>query len=119
MQELARRAVKRLGIREKGFFHITFISCRRMRAVNRRFLNHDRSTDVLSFRYAGEAVAGEVLIAPREAERYAKAHDIAYHRELARYVVHGLLHWLGHHDRTLKERQAMRVLEDQLLDTTP
>lgn len=112
---LARRAVRSLGIRTPGTLAITFISARKIRTLNKRFLRHDWSTDVLSFRYAGEAVVGEILIAPREARVYARAHGIPYWEELARYVVHGLLHWLGHEDRTLRQQRAMRTREDALL----
>lgn len=115
MEKLARCAARHLKIRQKGFFYITFISSRRMRQLNGKFLRHDWATDVLSFRYNGEAVAGEVLVSPRQAQRYAKAHGIAYRQELARYVVHGLLHWMGFEDATVKQQQRMRCLEDDLL----
>ena len=112
---LARCAIRRLRIRDRGTLAITFINDRRMRTLNRQFLRHDRTTDVLSFRYDGEPVVGEVLIAPRAARRYAKDHGIAYQHELSRYVVHGLLHWLGHEDRTRAQQQAMRAREDRVL----
>jgi len=86
-----------------------------MRAANRKFLRHQGLTDVLSFRYPNEAVAGEILIAPAAARQYAKRHGIPYRQELARYVLHGLLHWLGHEDRTSRQQRRMRALEDKLL----
>ena len=145
---LARRAVRRLDIKTPGTLAVTFIDSRRMRALNKRFLHHDRVTDVLSFRYddetpnrdgwseplpaprpeiilaaarqAGrslspERTTGEILIAPRQARAYAKRHGIPYQQELSRYVVHGLLHWMGHEDRTIQQRRKMRRLEDWLL----
>ena len=115
MARVARGAVRRLRIRRRGTLAITFIDDRRMRALNKRFLGHDRPTDVLSFRYDGEPIAGEILIAPGEARTYAKRHGISYEHELSRYVVHGLLHWLGHEDRTAAEQRKMRRVEDQLL----
>ena len=115
MEKLARRAVKCLKIRRKGLFHVTFISSWRMRRLNGLFLRHHWATDVLTFRYDGESVAGELLVAPAQARRYAKTHGIAYRHELARYVVHGLLHWTGLEDATPKQQQRMRRLEDALL----
>lgn len=115
MSTLARCAMQQLGITGRGTFTITFLDARRMRAVNKRFLRHDRLTDVLSFRYEGEPVVGEVLISPAAAHRYATAHGIPYREELARYVVHGLLHWLGHEDRTAAQQRHMRTMENQLL----
>ena len=115
MTHLARRAIRRLRIRTRGTLEITFVSAQRMRALNRRFTRHDRVTDVLSFRYDGEPVVGEILIAPSEARAYALRHGLAYEEELSRYVVHGLLHWLGHDDRTQSQQKRMRASEDRLL----
>jgi probable rRNA maturation factor len=115
MSRLAHRVARQLKMPPNGTLAITFIDCRRMRALNRRFLGHDRSTDVLGFRYDGEAVCGEILIAPREAQTYATTHKLAYEQELGRYVIHGLLHWLGHEDRTPAQQRKMRRMEDQLL----
>lgn len=126
MTQLARRAVRHLRITTHGTLAITFVDARRMRALNKRFLRHDRSTDVLSFRYdAGPAclprhvrarhVVGDVVIEPTQARTYATAHRLSYREELSRYVVHGLLHWLGHEDRTPAQRRRMRAMEDRLL----
>jgi probable rRNA maturation factor len=112
---LARCAVRRLRIRAQGTLAITFIDARRMRALNRRFLRHDRATDVLSFRYDGEPIVGDIVISPAAARRYARRNGLSYTEELSRYVVHGLLHWLGHKDRTAGQQRKMRAMEDQLL----
>ena len=116
MRQLAARTLRYLKIRTRGTVAVTFLGARAMRRVNQRFGHHDTVTDVLSFRYDGEPIVGEIFVAPRIARRYAKAHGLSYREELARYVIHGLLHWAGHDDRTLKERQTMRTMEDCLLN---
>ena len=130
VKRLMQCAIRTLRIRAPGTFAITFISDRRMRTLNKRFLRHDRPTDVLSFRYdtaegprpkAGPPASGlrptvgEILIAPAMARTYAREHGIAYTEELSRYVVHGLLHWLGHDDRTPSQQRKMRAREDRIL----
>ena len=135
MERLARCAVRRLRLFEPGQLAITFISDQRMRSLNRRFLGHDWPTDVLSFRYdqapgrkpqaasrrlqhaacSLQPIVGEILIAPSQARAYARAHGVPYEEELARYIVHGLLHWMGHEDKTLAQQKRMRSLEDQVL----
>ena len=99
---------------------VSFIEDGTMRALHGRFLKSRRATDVLSFRYAekaatGSRIMGEILIAPAAARRYAAAHGAPYRDELARYLVHGLLHWLGHEDGTAAQQRRMRVREDKLL----
>ncbi len=134
MRAVARGAARRLGIRAAGEIAITFIEVHRMRALNKRFMRHDWTTDVLSFRYHDEPaclpphawlrqakprgrrqVIGEILIAPRQAQVYARRHGVAYTVELSRYIVHGLLHWLGYDDRTPAQQRRIRALEDDLL----
>ena len=117
MARFTRGAIRRLRIRSAGRLAITFIDARALRALNKRFLDHDRPTDVLSFRYDREPIIGDILIAPAQARRYAKRHRIPYEQELTRYVAHGLLHWLGHEDRTPAQQRRMRTMEDRLLAT--
>ncbi len=115
MRSLALCAVRHLKIRSPGVFSVTFIDSKRMQKLNRQFKKHDRPTDVLSFRYDEEPVVGDVLISPKQAITYAKENNIAYIEELSRYVVHGMLHWLGFEDRTKVQQQAMRKRENRLL----
>ena len=115
LQRLARAAVRRLRIRARGTFSIVFVEAAQMRRLNARFTGHRGLTDVLSFRFDGEPVIGEVIVAPAAARRYARTHDVSYRDELARYVVHGLLHWVGHEDGTPAQQRKMRKLEDELL----
>ena len=115
VERLVRCAAKQLKIRAKGTLSVIFLSPQRMRAVNRKALRHDRVTDVISFRYQDEPVIGEIFVAPSQAYAYAARHGIPYREELARYVVHGLLHWLGHEDETPRQQAWMSKAEDQLL----
>ena len=128
LTRVARCAIRRLRIHTPGTLAITLIDGRQMRALNKRFCQHDRPTDVLSFRYDGqptclprhlaprEQVVGEIFIAPSQARTYAKRHGLAYDEELSRYVIHGLLHWIGHDDHTPEDRRMMRAMENQLLE---
>ena len=115
LRRTAACAIRRLNIGASGRFTIAMVDEPTMRALNRRFLRHRELTDVLSFRYDNEPVAGEILVSPAFARRYAAEHGLSYRQELARYVIHGLLHWIGHEDDTSSQRERMRILEDQLL----
>ncbi|MCG3176472.1 MAG: Endoribonuclease YbeY [Candidatus Omnitrophica bacterium] len=83
---------------------------RRMRALNRKHLRHDTTTDVVSFE-AGEAgggaYLGDVVVCAPYARRIAASLGIDLKEELARYLVHGTLHLLGYDD--LKEPQRSRM----------
>ena len=125
LRRVGRCAVRHLKIAKPGCIAVSFINGPSMRRLHGRFLGTTEPTDVLSFRYddtagahqkrARSRIVGEILIAPSAARWYAARHRLSYRQELARYLVHGLLHWLGHDDRTRSQRRTMRALEDRLL----
>jgi rRNA maturation RNase YbeY len=91
---------------------ITFVSDRRIAALNARHLHHRGPTDVISFgfapvgRGARGAVVGDVYVAPDVARRNAHAHGQGIREELLRLVVHGVLHVLGHDHPVSEARYA-------------
>jgi len=74
---------------------ITFVGERRIRALNRAHLGHDRPTDVIAFTL-GDGFAGDVYVCPAVAAREARRAGVPLREELRRLVVHGVLHVLGH-----------------------
>jgi rRNA maturation RNase YbeY len=85
--------------------------------MNRDFLQHDYPTDVLSFPIAEDkrALEGEVYVDLDMAAERASEFGDSFRREAARYVVHGVLHLVGHDDATTEERARMTVLENRYL----
>lgn len=82
---------------------------RRIRAVHKKYLNDDTPTDVISFDH------GEIIVSVETARRYAKRHGIRSREEIARYLVHGLLHLFGYDDRTPRKRARMFARQERLL----
>lgn len=91
----------------------------RVHELNREYLGHDYRTDVLSFQIdqTEHGLEGEVYVDLDTAEINAARFGEHYEREVARYIVHGLLHLAGHDDASDAEREAMRRLEDHYLST--
>lgn len=85
--------------------------------LNREFLGHDYRTDVLSFMIdeGDHGIEGEVYVDLDTAELNAERFGESYEREVARCVIHGLLHLAGHDDATEATRGTMRELEDRYL----
>lgn len=85
--------------------------------LNRRYLNHDWPTDVLSFALDERAghLEGEVILSADTAA--AEAADIGWPAaaEQLLYVIHGTLHLVGYRDKTPEEVRAMRAAEDKYL----
>lgn len=85
--------------------------------LNRRFLDHDYATDVLSFvlESTDERLEGEVIVSADTAARSAAAWHWSPADELLLYVIHGTLHLVGYDDTTPETRQEMRIREDDYL----
>lgn len=81
---------------------------------NRRYLGHDEYTDVITFDgQTGTGVSGDVLMSYDRIKENATSFGATAREELHRVMVHGLLHLLGHTDKTKAQREAMRVQEDK------
>jgi len=78
-----------------GELSVTFLADDPIRALNRRYLDHDWVPDVLSF--AMEApLLGDVYVGIQQAQRQAGEHGVPVNEELVRLAVHGTLHLLGY-----------------------
>jgi probable rRNA maturation factor len=109
-----------------------------MHELNRRHLDHDYPTDVLSFlldcdemdadktsgdtadgrpslRGAGKRLEGEVIISTETAVQESAKYHWSPRDEIVLYLVHGLLHLCGYDDQTQPERELMRSREQAIL----
>ena len=96
---VADRVLRAEGVRDAAL-SITFVTNRRIAALNWRHLRHRGPTDVISFAFASEVrgapLTGDIYIAPDVARRNARAEGRSVREELLRLVVHGVLHVTGH-----------------------
>lgn len=84
--------------------------------VNRRWLNHDYPTDVITFGYGGKRLNADIYVCPAIIIINAKEHSRPFVEELHRCVVHGVLHLAGLDDKTEEGRKRMRIFEDEYLE---
>ena len=85
--------------------------------LNRRHLNHDYATDVLSFvlQRSRTSLEGEIVVSGDTAASAAGEYGWSAEEELLLYVIHGSLHLVGHDDQTPEAREQMRVQERRWL----
>ena len=90
--------------------------------LHKQYLHRRAVTDVICFdltehKQPKEASPMQVSLAlgGQVARRQAKANKTSINKELALYVVHGLLHVLGYDDNTAKKAELMHQHEDELL----
>ena len=97
-----------------------FLDDRSIRRLNRRYMKHDRPTDVLCFRLdeggrSSRGILGEIYISIDRAAVQSKRFGASPGEELVRYIIHGVLHLVGYDDRTRRERVRMSHKEDWIL----
>jgi len=83
-----------------------------LRTLHRDFLNDDTFTDVMTFNLGGDnIVEGEIYISVDRAKHFAAKLSVSPEEEIARLIIHGLLHLKGYDDQTAEEREKMREME--------
>ena len=98
--------------------HLSFVFCtdEYLLEVNKKFLNHDYYTDIITFDYnESDTVSGDLIISIDRVKENALIHQCTFHLELYRVIIHGVLHLLGFSDKTEIQKKKMRELEDLCL----
>jgi probable rRNA maturation factor len=100
-----------------GEISIAVVDDAQMHELNRRHLDHDFPTDVLSFVFAadGDHLEGEIIVSADYAAREAERFGWSVMDELLLYVIHGSLHLVGYDDQTRESKAAMREQEIKFL----
>ena len=101
-----------------GVINIIFCSDKYLLAVNKEYLQHDYYTDIITFNYCDKnTISGDLFISIDRIKEYSKNNNLPFINELHRVIVHGVLHLCGFNDKTEKEKEKMRQLEDHFLNT--
>ncbi|MEX0602347.1 MAG: rRNA maturation RNase YbeY [Bacteroidota bacterium] len=96
---------------------VVFTDNRYIRSMNKKYLGHDRATDVLAFPLRdGVGVAGEIYVNLDRARRQALDYRVTFGEEVRRLVIHGMLHLLGYDDETDRKARTMRTREDRYVE---
>ena len=81
---------------------------------NKKFLNHDTYTDIITFDYSeGMHLGGDIFISIDRLEDNANKYNVRFENELLRVMSHGVLHLLGFKDKTDDESKVMRRKEKE------
>src|SRR5262250_1870574 len=113
MRQAVRAVLEGEGVNEAEI-SLAFVDNPTIHQLNKRYLNHDEPTDILTFPLSergAKKLAGELVIGAEvaQAEATARGHDVAV--ELVLYVIHGLLHLCGFDDHDDEDVRAMRERE--------
>ncbi|APY08453.1 rRNA maturation RNase YbeY [Winogradskyella sp. J14-2] len=103
---------------KEGELNYIFCSDDYLHKINVDFLNHDTLTDIISFDYSvGKELHGDIYISVERVEDNAIDFDVSFEDELARVMIHGILHYCGYKDKTEEDAKLMRSKEEYYLST--
>jgi probable rRNA maturation factor len=101
------RGVLRAERVRHAMISVAFLDEAEMARLNWRHLRHRGPTDVISFGLTsapGAPVVGDIYVSPAVVRTNARANRRPVREELARVVIHGVLHVLGHDHPDGEER---------------
>lgn len=102
-----------------SFVNVVFCSDKFLLSLNRKYLNHNFLTDILTFDHSenGDTIEGELYISIERIQDNCILHHDSFEKELSRVLIHGILHLLGYRDKGKIEKKVMRSKENQYLET--
>ena len=104
-----------ISIEEKRVGDISFIFCsdEYLLDVNRKYLNHDYFTDIITFDdVEGNLINGDIFISVDRVKENSIEFETSFDNEIHRILIHGVLHLLGYKDKAKKDKIVMTEKED-------
>ena len=105
--------------RKTGEISVVFCSDAYLLEINRRYLQHDYFTDIITFDYGDPEkgkIAGDLMIGIDTVAANAEKYGVSFENELRRVIIHGILHLCGYGDKSPEEETKMRALENKYLE---
>ena len=106
---------------------VSLVGAAEMAWVNWQFLQHEGSTDVITFDHTEDQdsrrkasqpvkqICGELYVCVDDAVVQARSFRTTWQAEVVRYIIHGLLHLCGYDDHRADARRKMKQQENRLV----
>jgi rRNA maturation RNase YbeY len=97
---------------------ITIVTCsdEHLLSMNKKYLDHDYYTDIITFDYtSGRLISGDLFISVDRVADNATMFTVDFMREFKRVCAHGILHLCGYKDKTEDDAAEMRLKEEEAL----
>lgn len=119
LRKLIRDLLTELEANDDSDLTVHLVDAQAMAELNALHMGHQGSTDVITLDYCepgpARLLAGEIYVCVDEALLQARRFRTDWPAELVRYIIHGLLHLLGHDDLRPAARRRMKREEGRLL----
>lgn len=103
--------------KKTGDIQYIFCDDKHLNKINKKYLNHDTFTDIITFPTTinKDIISGEIYISIDRISENSKIQSVSFDDELSRVIVHGVLHLIGYNDHSVPEKKLMRSKEDYYL----
>ncbi len=94
---------------------VNFINSEQILEINKKYLNHHYTTDIITFNYSGDTrnFDGEIFISADDAKENAAKFNVDFNQEILRLITHGILHLAGYDDEQPENKKIMKKLENK------
>lgn len=108
-----------LGCKDKINIHFIFCNDSFLLDINRKFLNHDTYTDIITFDLSesSQELSSEIYISIERVTENAIKFNANFEKELHRVIFHGVLHLCGFKDKSKTHKLKMTEQENKCLET--
>tara|TARA_B100000902_G_scaffold364227_1_gene384020 strand:+ start:690 stop:1142 length:453 start_codon:yes stop_codon:yes gene_type:complete len=96
--------------------NIIFAGSQRIRTLNRKFLNKNKPTNVLTFTYKDyKNTSGDIILCPEIINKEAKSFGFSNDSRWAHMIVHSMLHLQGYDHHSRDNQVSMENMEIKIL----
>jgi probable rRNA maturation factor len=131
LRTIGQRLLAQVAPAEGYELGVHIVAAPEMAKLNQQFLQHEGSTDVITFNYregkktgrdgraapSGGPLFGEIFICIDDAIKQAKQFRTTWQSEIVRYIVHGILHLIGYDDLKPGLRRVMKREENRFVNS--
>jgi probable rRNA maturation factor len=99
-----------------GNLSIIFCSDNYLLDMNKKYLNHDYFTDIITFNYSvDKTISGDLFMSIDRIKENALEYNQPFENELYRVIFHGVLHLIGFDDKDEFSVKEMKEKENYYL----
>ena len=108
-----------LGKNKNNFenINIVIVSPKEILRINKEFLGHNYVTDVITFENPSpinNKIYADIFVCFEQTKKQAQELGKHYRKEFLTVIIHGILHLIGYDDDTLKKRNKMNAVAENI-----
>ena len=97
--------------------NIVIVSPKEILRINKEFLGHNYVTDVITFENhspVNNKIYADIFVCFKQVKQQAEELGKHFRKEFLTVIIHGILHLIGYDDDTLKKRDEMNTLAENI-----